>query len=246
MNESASANGDARRFVFIHVSKTGGETLGALLGLPKDHRTAYERLRLRRGTRSSPIARNDDDSSWKFAVIRNPWDRLVSWYFHLRRHLIPSDELERHTTPLGRRTPCYRVSKHNIPMNPEPHRFLAERLGFRRWATAVLSQPAMYAEPVWGPAATQYAALHDENTGELLVDDVFKFESGYSDVVLPAILHRLGRPDLVSCIQVTNNSGAPRPHYSTYYEGDVDLIEDVGRYFQKDVDAFGYAFEQAA
>ncbi|HET7851985.1 MAG TPA: sulfotransferase family 2 domain-containing protein [Methyloceanibacter sp.] len=66
----------AHRCIFVHVQKTGGESIGAMLGAePGDqhkHRTALE-LRALYG-----------DEVWascfKFAFVRNPWDRLVSWW----------------------------------------------------------------------------------------------------------------------------------------------------------------------
>lgn len=215
---------------FVHVSKTGGETLITLLGLPKDHRPARERPR-------------SADGEWRFAVVRNPWDRLVSWYFHLRRHLQPPAEVERHTSALGRRAPCYLMARRRVKMNPAEHRILAENLPFRPWVAAVLNQPALYAEPGWGPCGLQVDMLYDADRSTLLVDDVFRFEDGYAEVVLPAVLRRLGREDLVPRIAVTNNSGPPRPHYSAFYEGDDAVIREVGRHFAPDVQAFGYAFE---
>jgi len=217
---------------FFHVSKTGGETLVTLLGIPKDHGTARSRL----------AAHPDLRNTWKISIVRNPWDRLVSWYFHLRRHLTPLADMRAHVTDLGKKAPCYVAAQRRLKMNPVEHRILAERLPFRRWALAVLNQPCLYTDPHWGPCGSQYDMIHDEH-GTLLVDDVYKFEDGYSDKILPSILTRVGRSDLIPRIQVTNNSGPSRPHYSYYYQKDADLVREVGRYFRKDVDTFEYVFE---
>jgi len=64
-----------RKFVFIHINKTGGMSIGKALGLgKKEHFTALEHKN-RLG-----------DYSWgemfKFSFVRNPWDKVVSHYFH--------------------------------------------------------------------------------------------------------------------------------------------------------------------
>ena len=222
-------------FLFVHVSKTGGETLVTLLRIPKNHETAYNRIA------SLPSKRPD---CWSFSIVRNPFDRLVSWYFHLRRHLLSAREIEKGTSPLGKRAPCYMLSERmGVKMNPAEHRFLAERLPFRHWVVAILNQKELYKYPSWGPCGTQVDMLCDPRDGRLLVDQVYKYEDGYSDNVLPDIFLKLNRPELIPNIQITNNSVQKKHHYSCYYENDNSVIEEVSRYFRADLDIFGYQFE---
>ncbi len=60
-------------FVYIHINKTGGRSIETALGLLSvDHRTALQK-------------RNDMgaaawEQKFKFAFVRNPWDRVVSHY----------------------------------------------------------------------------------------------------------------------------------------------------------------------
>lgn len=98
-------------FLFVHVQKTAGTSLTRLLDpyalqppgsrlnklgsdlmLVRDWRRHYFRIHapLKRAQRLIPA--EDYAGLFKFAFVRNPWDRLVSWYAYLlkdtshRRH----------------------------------------------------------------------------------------------------------------------------------------------------------------
>ena len=71
------------KFVFIHIPKTGGSSIETLfLGKPQrrwapeinhyfQHATAAE-------LRNRLMNRDNFDRYFKFAFVRNPWDRIVS------------------------------------------------------------------------------------------------------------------------------------------------------------------------
>jgi hypothetical protein len=63
-------------WIFVHIQKTGGDSIRTALGVELNdahkHRTAVE-LRAIYGD----VAWRD---FYKFAFVRNPWDRLVSWW----------------------------------------------------------------------------------------------------------------------------------------------------------------------
>lgn len=64
------------KFIFIHIPKTGGSSINFTLGIPREHVTAFE-LRGRIGAERW-------EKKFKFAFVRNPWDRAVS-SFHFAR-----------------------------------------------------------------------------------------------------------------------------------------------------------------
>lgn len=64
--------------IFIHINKTGGSSVALALGLPMQmHATALE-IR-------HHLTREQWDQAFKFAFVRNPWDKVVSHY-HYRVH----------------------------------------------------------------------------------------------------------------------------------------------------------------
>ena len=86
------------KFVFVHINKTGGTSIINMLkefddkaiirkGHPFLYRSVRPLIRGKRGKALPPILAQSDkfDNYFKFTFVRNPWDRMVSLYFHIRR-----------------------------------------------------------------------------------------------------------------------------------------------------------------
>lgn len=65
-------------FIFIHINKTAGTSIGNAIGLPiKHHRTATEVI--------AAIGKDKWNTAYKFTLVRNPWDKVVSHYEYRRK-----------------------------------------------------------------------------------------------------------------------------------------------------------------
>jgi len=76
---------ESYQIIFIHIQKTAGTSLSAFLSSNlmatrngRKHESAYEV--------KSRIPEYIWRNYFKFSFVRNPWDRLVSWYLHIKKH----------------------------------------------------------------------------------------------------------------------------------------------------------------
>ena len=216
-------------FAFVHIPKNGGETIDLLLGIPKDHSPAWQQ-RQRMGADAW------NRTPYRFAIVRNPWDRMVSWYAHLRKHTyIP--ELRDSTSSFGRQGDSYRQLEKGVPMLPAAHRELAVVSSFPVWVKRVLTDPKFMtwsAVDQLGVHNTQVSMLSDPTSGELIVTHVYMFEA-FRDALVD-ICTRTGGPIQLHDGDHANNS--IHDAYETYY--DQEAIDLVGMVFADDVRAFGY------
>ncbi|MEM6965923.1 MAG: sulfotransferase family 2 domain-containing protein [Bacteroidota bacterium] len=61
-------------FIFIHINKTAGSSISALLDMDRMHLTAFSIRNM--------ITEESWNAKFKFSFVRNPWDRVVSQYHH--------------------------------------------------------------------------------------------------------------------------------------------------------------------
>jgi len=197
-----------KRFLFVHIPKTAGNSIqSALRDYSEDQLVALrkeqdgiERFGLRSpnyNVKKHSTLREYHDALggeqfrnlYKFTCVRNPWDRMVSYYF----------------------TPT---------QSPENW----DRIKFRE----IISKAVSIAD---------YLRLDDgEEDPFANVDYIMRFESLAEDFrtvcgtlnISPATLPRYNR--------------STREHYSKYY--DDELRKLVRKRFAREIERFGYAFEE--
>jgi hypothetical protein len=80
----------SRRFVFVHVPKSAGTSIRTALAPFGDGGSAAS-LDTTHETLAGLLARHPElTTHFKFAFVRNPWERLVSFFCHARQRLAPT------------------------------------------------------------------------------------------------------------------------------------------------------------
>lgn len=197
--------------IFIHVQKTGGSSISAALGKsfaePDKHWTALE------------VRRACDPIIWasyyKFAFVRNPWARLVSWYAMIDQHRPAYEQggtFNRFQTAVLSRTRTFS--------------------DFLRTMDEVFEDQ----DGVKSIYRNQIEYLTDVD-GNLLVDYVGRTERLAADFT--EIARHFKQPP--GALQVLNTS--EHKAYGEYYtKADADLVAER---YARDIQAFGYSFRDS-
>ena len=199
-----------RRCIFVHIPKTAGKSINRLFGMEwqkhKDLSCYAKEL-------SPQVFTN----YFKFAIVRNPWDRMLSDYNFQKRKNSP------HNEKLFALDECGQTRR------------------FREWVEAVFSDPFHYEPRHWGgevsPGMHRWSPQVDwiSLNGKIAVDRVLRMESlqkGFEDV-RRIIDGQLG--------ELPCRNWKFHLHYSNYYDDATQRL--VGGYYAKDIAAFGYRYE---
>jgi len=77
-----------RQFIFVHVPKTAGTAVSEALGEPRDRKHSTLEMIIQDGLGRNPLKklfRRKILDYFKFAFVRNPWDRAVSLYMEKKQ-----------------------------------------------------------------------------------------------------------------------------------------------------------------
>jgi chondroitin 4-sulfotransferase 11 len=183
--------------VFTHVSRTGGVAVAnCLLGHFPDARELigqHEPLAAAR-----PVLGTLFEESFKFAFVRNPWERFVSWYALIGRASGPDD------------------ADPSAVSDPDCAHWRGFDAFLEGWA-----EQEVYIGGVSRRRLSQWGQLADTD-GVLLTDDIGRFETFADDAT--RLLARVG----IEQPRLPLINAAPHAHYSRYYsEFGRDLVARV-------------------
>jgi hypothetical protein len=199
------------RCIFIHIPRTGGKSLQRFFGTKwQDHKDISRY--------AQELKPEIFTSYYKFAVVRNPWARLVSDYNFQKR---------KKGSQAG-----HRLLIHNED---------GSKRSFRKWLEAVISDPFCCDPKKWGARVSQ--GIHRWSpqldwisiSGKIAVDGVLQTEDlqeGFAQ-----LCRTLGLPSR----EVPCRNWRWHRHYAYYYDDSTRRL--VEKHYAKDIETFGYRFD---
>jgi hypothetical protein len=238
----------SKKFIFVHIPKCAGTSVHHVLSrCSSDYvlvgaASLSERIRfgeawLHHAT-GIRIRRALSAEQWntyfKFTIVRNPWDRLVSLYHYFLTSFPPGPRWWRNTPigdyfrhPMAAARGILDVMEHRR----EQLRFASraskhDPANFTRWLKEALDQGYVHCRP-----CAEYVT---DSRGHVIVDDIIRFEA--IEAGFAQVCRRLGFPD--AKLPVENVSA--HKEFGRYYTAETAAL--VGRRFAEDVRLFGYHF----
>ena len=208
--------------LFVHIQRTGGSTLRKILT------SAVPDMKPLMGSHPhiswvKPYLGSEWDRYYKFAFVRNPWERILSWYTAVMR------------TQQGYIADWYR----EVLVGGLPKNYL--------W-TYVFNNSSNFEEFLFNCtdviddidgrksfAYNQLDYISDEN-GEILVDFIGRYENYMHD------LHQVFQNMGLDTKLLPHEWPSRHDHYSKYYNETTKQL--VAERFARDIEFFGYEFEE--
>jgi hypothetical protein len=213
------------KLVFVHIQKTGGDTVSKLLS---DSVPDTFRFKAKHGF-AADAAKDLEcwNAYFKFAFVRNPWDRLVSWYSMIR----DAEKIRLHQTLIDRRKRSHlRQTREN-----KLWRYVLDSSStFEEFIVNCTDEIEVDKGVFYSFTYDQLDYITGSN-GNLLVDFVGRFENLGSDLL--KVYDKLG----IELRSIPHENRSVRGHYSSFYTPETKMI--VEERFKRDIEYFGYEFE---
>lgn len=210
---------ERHKFIFVHVQKTAGISIETVL---LEHFPDLKRLSGRHGHATTGMAELRQatwDDYFSFAFVRNPWDRLVSWYSMIERATEALSQQEKESAAPFK-SDLWNYAQQNS------HDFES----FLHNCTAVIFDLGCYKSFAYNQLDYLQAA-----SGAMAVDFVGKFETLEAD--FQQICERIG----LEKVQLPKLNKSKHAHYSQSYTKETRAL--VAERFARDIESFDYCFE---
>lgn len=202
-----TAINDQHKLLFIHIPKNAGTSMYRILG-PADSRFDWHSP-----AKTVRVHFHDWDSYCKFAIVRNPWDRMWSYYnFVKTRHEVGefNDWLVTYDDSADR--------------------------GFHIDNNKILGQTAE-GDPVVSSARRPQTYYINDAHDQCIIDVVLRYEN--LEVDLRKLLVSRDPPLMVTEIPHVRKRADAR-HYREIYNDEGK--KHIDKYFKTDIIEFGYSF----
>ena len=231
------------RTIFSHIPKTAGESVVETLEAYSEENNLGRIITTRKHETMLDLfyhtaqndMRNEFRDAFKFSIVRNPWDRIHSW-FHYNQNMwetMPDGFPPDATTFTDEVPPCEYDCK---------DRFLS--MDFNLWVKNITvygddSSKDRFCKSTICPfhqIAPQYLFVVD-NSGFFLINDFLRFEdlNLWSDFVSER-MSIVPPPELV----FKNKGPSSRSYVDSYDKSSIDIIRNM---YATDIRFFGYDFK---
>ena len=211
--------------IFIHIPKCAGTSIERALNLnfvlAKSLPFTVSRWHCQKDTTIRRLGENVWTAYYKFSIVRNPWDRVISAW-----HMFESK-------PWCRQERSYTLDEFiDIIIN--------DRIGYKanyitKWQKKRWEHSIENIRHHTLPATHPYYGLYEN--GNLTVDHCGRYETLQTDFInILKNLENTSNIELPHALQTNRYSD-----YKHYYK-DSGLIRIIGEFYKKDCEYFGYEF----
>lgn len=228
---------DEFKCIFVHINKTAGSSIEVFFG-------EYPRAQHVVTTKCiEEYGRKKWNKYFKFSVVRNPWDRLLSWYLWVERDRFLYDWST--STPFQGYNVPYEWGMHGGHPEVKIDWYKSLKPNFQNFVSSIKSTKDKTdfnlvegkhnaSKGKW--VASQLTWLKNSK-GKMPMDFIARFENIEND--FKKICQRLNlEEDPLPKAKVLRN----RPHYSFFYDNKTK--ERVNKLYSDDIEYFNYEFEE--